>query len=89
MVAGSALAGFIIALLKIAASETQITTKKAIFRALSNSFLAMSACAVLLVIPDVDIRDSNTLFVGILGLSMLIGSLGTSGLEAILKHKLG
>lgn len=87
MMATSALIGAVISLLKLAGSETKITTKKAIFRALSNSFISLSSCAVLLFVPNVDTMNSEVLLVGVVGLSSLIGSLGTSGLEAVLKSK--
>lgn len=79
---GMSLTGLIVGLGQVLASEEALTARLVIGRALSTVGLSLVAGLILIQIPDASLPV-------IIGLSALIASLGTSGLERILQHYLG
>ena len=88
MVASSLIIGFLISLLKDTLTDSPTTAKKAFFRGLLNGLLSTSSLTLLIFIPEVESIGPNLLTMGIMGASAFIGSLGTTGIEAILKKKI-
>lgn len=77
-----ALVGFVIAIGKILSSTEPITLRLAIGRCLVTGGIAVAAGAVLALFPDLPL-------VAQIGMAAALASLGTSGLEAVVKRIFG
>lgn len=79
---GMSLTGLLIGLGQVLVSEEKLTARIVIGRALSTVGLSLVAGLILIRIPDASLPV-------IIGLSALLASLGTSGLERFIQHYLG
>ena len=79
---GMTLTGLLIGLGQVLVSDEKLTVRLVIGRALSTVGLSLVAGIILIHIQDAPL-------LAIIGLSALIASLGTSGLEKLLQHYFG
>lgn len=79
---GMTLTGLLIGLGQALVSNEKLTARIVIGRALATMGLSLVAGLILIHIPDAPL-------LAVIGLSALIASLGTSGLEKIIQHFLG